>query len=345
MKKPYIIAEIGVNFYDTASVENITPMSAAKKYIDEAKRVGIEAVKFQSYKADTIVSQKSPAYWDLKKEPTRTQYELFAKHDKFSEKEYWELYQYCKMKQIEFLSTPFDYPSVDYLNEMVSSYKISSSDITNLPFLKYIAKKGKPILLSTGASFLSEIEEAVRVILQSGCQELSLLHCVLSYPCKDEDANLFKIKSLKSSFPELRIGYSDHTLPDENMTILTTAYLYGAEVIEKHFTLDKTLNGNDHYHAGDPTDFQKAIKNFELISKISGDGKIDVLPCENIPRREARRSLVLTRNIEAGEKIGEKDLMAKRPGTGIAPKYSDIVIGRAAKMPLTADTVLMWEMI
>lgn len=345
MKKPYLIAEIGVNFYDTAKAENITPLDAAKKYIDAAKEAGINAVKFQSYKANTIVSKNSPAYWDLEKEATPTQFDLFKKHDAFNKEDYRVLSEYCRKQKIAFMSTPFDYESADYLDDMMDVYKISSSDITNIPFLTYIAKKGKPIYLSTGASYLSEIEEAVRTILDQGCNELCLLHCVLSYPCKNEDANLEKIKTLKRCFPQLKIGYSDHTLPDETMTILTTAYLYGAEIIEKHFTLDKTLIGNDHYHAGDSKDFKKAIDNFDLICRISGGRELTVHPCEKVPRREARRSLVLTRNMKKGDIITESDIAAKRPGTGIEPKYKDVLVGRKLQKDLEEDTVLHWDMI
>lgn len=345
MKKPYLIAEIGVNFYDTARVENITPMEAAKKYVLEAKKAGIDAVKFQSYKAGTIVSKNSPAYWDITKEPTPTQYGLFQKHDKFNEEDYREIANYSKEIGIDFMSTPFDMASADYLDDMMDIYKISSSDLTNLPFIRHIAKKGKPIYLSVGASYISEIEEALRVMQEENCPEICLLHCVLSYPTKNSDANLNFIKTLKRTFPNVKIGYSDHTLPDDTMTILTTAYLYGAEVIEKHFTLDKTLPGNDHYHAGDPEDFKKAIANFERIIEISGSDEKTVLECERIPRREARRSLVLTRSMKKGEILTEKDIMAKRPGTGISPKYTEIVIGREVKQDLDEDTVLTWEMV
>lgn len=345
MKKPFLIAEIGVNFYDTARVENITPMEAAKKYVREAKNAGIDAVKFQSYKANTIVSKNSPAYWDLTKESTPTQYGLFEKHDKFNREDYQEIANYCKEIGIEFMSTPFDMDSADYLDDMMNIYKISSSDLSNTPFIRHIAKKGKPIYLSVGASYISEIEEAVRIMEEEGCPEICLLHCVLSYPTKNSDANLNVIKTLKRIFPHVKIGYSDHTLPDDTMTILTTAYLYGAEVIEKHFTLDKSLPGNDHYHAGDPEDFKKAISNFERIIEISGSDKKTVLECELVPRREARRSLVLTRDMKKGEVITETDVMAKRPGTGISPKYVDIVIGRAVRQDLKEDTVLTWKMV
>ena len=345
MKKPYLIAELGVNFYDTAELEKITPLEAAIKYIDKAKAAGIDAVKFQSYKAQTIVSKNSPAYWDLTQEPTKTQYDLFMKYDGFNRQDYETLCSYCRKTGIDFMSTPFDYDSADYLEDMVDIYKISSSDLSNIPFIRYIAGKGKPIYLSVGASYISEVEEAVRVIKDAGCPDICLLHCVLSYPCKNEDANLNIIKTLKRIFPELKIGYSDHTLPDETMTILTTAYLFGAEVIEKHFTLDKTMSGNDHYHAGDPGDFKKAVKNFILINEICGQEEKTVLPCEQVPRNEARRSLVLKRDMKKGEILNMKDLIPKRPGTGISPKYIDIIIGRHIKEDLSEDTVLTWNMV
>jgi len=345
MKKPYLIAEIGVNFYDTAKTEMISPLEAAKKYIAEAKKAGADAAKFQSYKADTIASENSPAYWDLSKEPTATQHALFQKFDGFGQRDFEELASYTLSIGIDFLSTPFDYASADYLFDLMKYYKISSSDLSNLPFIQHIARKGKPIILSVGASYISEIDEAVRCALDAGCPEISLLHCVLSYPCRYEDANLAQIKSLKRIFPELKIGYSDHTLPDETMTVLTAAYLFGAEFIEKHFTLNKSLQGNDHYHAGDPDDFRRAVSNFELISLLEGSEDKTILECEIIPRQEARRSIVLTRDIKAGETIRSEDIMAKRPGTGISPKFSDVVAGRKANRDLKEDTVLTWEMI
>lgn len=345
MRKPYVIAEIGVNYYDTAQKENITPLEAAKKYVKAAAEAGVDAVKFQTYKAETIASKNSPAYWDLVEEPTKTQYELFTKFDSFGKEEYYELFQFSRKVGVEFMSTPFDYESADYLEDMLNIYKISSSDITNLPFIHHIALKGKPIYLSVGASYLSEIEEAVRTIQDAGNNDICLLHCVLSYPCKNVDANLNKIRTLKKVFPELKIGYSDHTLPNESMAVLSAAYLLGAEVIEKHFTLDKTLQGNDHYHAGDPMDFKKAIANFQIIADACGDDRITVLKCEEVPRKEARRSLVLKNSMLQGQVIKESDLIAKRPGNGISPKYQNMVIGRSVKRDLEADTILSWDLL
>ena len=340
MNKPYLIAEMGVNFYDTAKSLNIEPIEAAKLYIDKAAEAGVDCAKFQSYKANTIVSKNSPAYWDTTKEPTKTQYELFLKHDSFGEKEYRELCDYTHEKGLDFTSTPFD-----YLEDMVDFYKISSSDLSNIPFIRYIGSKGKPVYISVGAAYLSEVDEAIRNLKEVGCKEIVIFHCVLSYPTDPKDANLRVIETLKKNFPDVKVGFSDHVAPDEGMITLATAYLLGAEVIEKHFTLDKTLPGNDHYHAGDPEDFRKAIANFKLIDSILGSAEKTVLDCELVPRREARRSLVLTRDMKKGELISERDVMAKRPGTGISPQYTEIVVGRKILQDLPEDTVLTWDMI
>lgn len=345
MSKPYLIAEMGVNFYDTAKVMGITPLEAAKLYIDKAAEAGIDCAKFQSYKASTIVSKNSPAYWDTSKEATKTQYELFLKYDAFGEAEYRELCTYTHKKGMDFTSTPFDYASADYLKDMVDFYKISSSDLSNIPFIRYIGSKGKPVYMSVGGSYLSEVDKAVRTLKDCGCMDIVLLHCVLSYPTDHKDANLRVIETLKKTFPDVRIGFSDHVVPDDTMITLATAYLLGAEVIEKHFTLDKTLPGNDHYHAGDPDDFKKAIANFNWINAVLGSPEKTVLDCELVPRREARRSLVLTRDMKAGEIIGAEDIMSKRPGTGISPEYIDIVVGRKIVKDLEEDTVLTWEMV
>ena len=343
--KLYLIAEMGVNFYDTAKQLNITPLEAAKLYIDKAAEADIDCAKFQSYKANTIVSKNSPAYWDTTKEATKTQYELFQKFDGFGEAEYKELCDYTHSKGMDFTSTPFDYVSADYLYDMVDFYKISSSDLSNIPFIKHIAAKGKPMVVSVGAAYLSEVDEAIRAMKEVGNNDISILHCVLSYPTDPKNANLKIIETLKKVFPDVKVGFSDHVAPDPTMMTLATAYILGSEIIEKHFTLDKTLTGNDHYHSGDPEDFKKARANFDMIDTILGNPEKTVLDCELVPRREARRSLVLTRSMKAGEKITEKDIMPKRPGTGISPKYTDIVLGRAVKQDLEEDTILTWDMV
>lgn len=342
--KPYLIAEIGVNFYDTARIMNISLLDAAKLYIDKAAEAGVNCAKFQSYKAETIVSKNSPVYWEVE-DGYNTQYALFKATDHFNQDDYRALCDYAHMKGMDFTSTPFDYESVDYLDEFVDFYKISSSDVSNIPFVEYIGSKGKPVCISAGASYLSEIDDAIRALKRVGCNDITVFHCMLAYPTDFEDANLEVIRTLKRIYPELRIGYSDHTFADDTMTVLTTAYLLGADVIEKHFTLDKTLKGNDHEHAAEPADFKKAVENFKLIETILGSGEKTVFPCEEVSRKYARRSLVLVRDMKKGETIRKEDFAAKRPGTGIQPTFAQNIIGRTLNVDCPEDTILEWFML
>jgi len=342
---PFIIAEIGVNYYDIAKKLNISVLEAAKLMIKESKEAGADAAKFQSYKAEKIASKQSPAYWDQTEESTSSQYELFKKFDKFGKDEYEELASYCTSIGIKFMSTPFDFESADYLNDFMDIYKISSSDLTNLPFIKHMAQKQKPIFLSTGAATIGEIESAVNCILETGNRDIAIMHCVLDYPTANENANLNMIKHLQEIFPGYLLGYSDHTKPDESMLILTTAYEYGAIIIEKHFTLDKNLKGNDHYHAMDTEDLRKFNRNIELLRVIKGEYCKRPLECEQSARKQARRSIVLTRDVKQGEKISKDLITFKRPGTGISPSDLEKVIGRKVASDLVEDTILTWEYI
>ncbi|GAB6888910.1 N-acetylneuraminate synthase family protein [Desulfothermus okinawensis JCM 13304] len=330
--RPYIIAEAGVNHEGS--------MELAKRLCEEALEGGANAIKFQTYKAETIASKNSPAYWDTTKEPTSSQYELFKKYDKFWKREMEELKKYCDKIGIEFLSTPFDRESATFLNDLVDVFKISSSDITNKPFIEYICKFKKPIILSTGASHLYEIQEAVSWIEKYG-NPLALLHCVLNYPTLDENANLGMIVGLKRAFPDKIIGYSDHTLP-KDMKVLEIAILLGAKIIEKHFTHDKTLPGNDHYHAMDKEDLTKFIKNLERIFTILGEFEVKALKNEEVARKNARRSIVAKRFIPKGKIIEYEDLTFKRPGYGISPKFIESVIGKKALNDINEDEVVKW---
>ncbi|MHC1732887.1 MAG: N-acetylneuraminate synthase family protein [Bacteroidales bacterium] len=338
-----LIAEIGVNYYDIAKKLGISNMDAAKLMVKEAKEAGVHAVKFQTYKAETLAAKESPSYWDTNEEATTSQFELFKKFDSFSYKEYKELSQYCNVLGIEFLSTAFDIESADYLYELMNAYKISSSDLNNLPFVEYQAKKGKPILLSVGASNKEEIDKTIQIIRKHNNLPIVLLHCVLEYPTPYGHANLNKIVSLKNKYPDLIIGYSDHTKPDADSDVVKTAYNIGAVVVEKHFTLDKNLPGNDHYHAMAPEDVKKIIKGIEFIDLIRGSYEIKCLDTELAARNNARRSLVTACDIKKGEKITEDKLTFKRPGAGISPADIDKVIGREILLDLDEDTILYWE--
>jgi sialic acid synthase SpsE len=334
IKRPYIIAEAGVNHEGS--------MDTAKRLVREAKEGGADAIKFQTYRANTIASKDSPAYWDTTKEPTTSQYELFQKHDKFWKDEFVELKKYCDEVGIEFLSTPFDIESANFLNELMPIFKISSSDLTNKPFIQYIAEFKKPIILSTGASSLSEIHEAVQWIEEIGTP-YALLHCVLNYPTPDENANLGMISGLKRSFPDVMVGYSDHTLP-KDMTTLEVATMLGSVILEKHFTHDKTLQGNDHYHAMDMEDLKVFRKNLEDRLQLLGSFRVEALEDEAPARANARRSLVANRDIQKGKTISNEDLTFKRPAHGVSPKFIDEVAGKVALEDIAEDTVLQWRM-
>jgi sialic acid synthase SpsE len=219
-KLPYVIAEIGVNHEGD--------LGLARTLIELAKEGGADAAKFQSYKASRIASRHSPAYWDTSKEPTRSQFELFSKYDRFGAAEYAALAEHCHKVGIDFLSTPFDADAVDFLEPLVPFYKVASADINNVPLLRQIAAKGKPVVLSTGASTLAEIDTAVEELARAGCGNPVLMHCVLNYPTNNSDAHLNMIAGLRRAYPQLLVGYSDHTLPDERMLILTAAWLKGA---------------------------------------------------------------------------------------------------------------------
>lgn len=341
---PFIIAEIGVNYYDIAEKEKITLLQAAKRMISKAQEGGADAVKFQSYKAETLAVRFSPSYWDTTKEIVKNQYDLFKKYDKFGEKEYNELNDFSKKTGIVFLSTPFDFESADYLNKLVNVFKISSSDITNLPFIKYIAKKGKPIFLSTGASTNEEIAEAVKAIENEKNKRIVLLHCVLNYPTSYENANLIRIKYLQKAYPKYLIGYSDHTVPDKNMKVLMSAIIMGACVIEKHFTLDKAIPGNDHYHAMDTSDLKTLSENIKFYKKILGNSD-SYLAAESDSRKYARRSIVAKAKIPKGAVITPELIACKRPGTGISPKEYDQVIGKKAREDIFEDEIIQWDKI
>ncbi len=339
-----LIAEVGVNYYDIAKEKGITPLEAAKLMVKEAKEAGVHAVKFQTYKAGTLAAKASPSYWDTTEEPTTSQYELFQKFDSFNREDYKVLSDYANEIGIEFFSTAFDFASADYLDDMMEVYKISSSDLSNLPFIEYQAKKNKPILLSVGASNLDEIEMAIDTIRSVNDKEIVLMHCVLEYPTPLSDTNLLKILSLKRQFPELVIGYSDHTKPTENCDVIKTAYNLGALCIEKHFTLDKTLKGNDHYHAMDPEDAKRILASIEEMDLIRGCGEIKCLDTELIARQNARRSIVSATDIPKGSVITEEMLTYKRPGTGISPVKMHELLGRVTLVDIAEDTILQEQM-
>ncbi|MDR7246590.1 N-acetylneuraminate synthase family protein [Priestia megaterium] len=332
----YLIAEAGVNHGGNIEI--------AKKMIQKAAKAGADAIKFQTYKAEKLAAKNSPAYWDKTKEKAGSQYELFKKFDMFEKSDYELLERYCKQHNIDFLSTPFDHESAEFLNELMPAYKIASADLTNHPFLKQIANYHKPIILSTGASTIGEIDEAIRVIESEGNSQIALLHCVLSYPTDNKDAHLNMISHLRQVYPHYVTGYSDHTIPDQSLMALNTSVFLGARIIEKHFTLDKSLEGNDHYHAMDENDIRAFKNNVNIYFNILGEKFKRPLEVERLAVKFARRSLVATQSIKKGTTITEEMLTWKRPGTGIPPKDINLVIGRKTNIDINEDEILTWEM-
>ena len=333
--EPYIIAEIGVNHEGS--------LECAKRLIELAAEGGADAAKFQSYKAGTLAAKASPSYWDLSKESTTSQYELFKRYDSFGIEEYLALKRHCDALNIDFISTPFDDDSLRYLEELVSFYKIASADLTNTPFLRKVAATGKPVVLSTGASNLDEVERALQTLKDAGCSEVALLHCVLNYPTPIENAHLSMIDDLRQRYPEHIIGYSDHTPPDAEMWALTIAYAKGARIIEKHFTHDKSLPGNDHYHAMDADDLKIFKQQVKCITPFLGSSKKSSIPSEEISRQNARRSIVTKVEISRGTPLTEENITYKRPGTGVSPADWDAVIGKVAAVDLKEDHIVQWS--
>ena len=336
---PYLIAEIGVNHENN--------LILAEKIIKQANIGGADAVKFQTYKAETIAAKKSPYYWDLKKVNIKSQYTLFKKYEKFTENDYIKLKKICDHYNIEFLSTPFDTNSALFLNKIVKFFKIASADLTNLMLIDCVCKLKKPILLSTGASNFKEISFVENYIKRNFSKiDIALMHCILSYPTKFKDAHLEMIPFLKRIFNKRIIGYSDHTMPDESGIVLLSAYQKGAKIIEKHFTLDK-LKGkknNDHFHSMDYNDFIKLRKNILILNSISGTMKNrDVLITEKKSRLNARRSLYALGLIQSNQKLSYKNIIAKRPGGGISPLHYKKIIGKKLKKKVKDEHQFSWK--
>lgn len=345
LQQPYLIAEIGVNHFDIAEKRDILPLTAAKDMVSEAAAAGADAVKFQSYSAERLASKNSPAYWDTEEESIESQHDLFSQYDDFSADEFIKIAEWTTEKHdIDFLSTPFDFHAVDYLEELVPAYKVASADITNHPLLRQIAQKEKPIILSTGASTIGEIDEAISIIEEeSRNPEICLLHCILQYPTDPENANLEMISHLNEIYPEYMVGYSDHVPPDDGMITLLNSMVKGAKIIEKHFTLDKSIEGNDHYHAMGPDDIRTFRENTNIMTLTTGQRKKEPISAETDSREYARRSLVAAADIEQGDKITREKVAIKRPGTGIAPTMIDLIIGRKARKQIAEDDILTWE--
>ncbi|MBM3778445.1 MAG: acetylneuraminic acid synthetase [Acidimicrobiia bacterium] len=312
--------------------------------IEHAREGGADAVKFQSYKAQKLAAADSPAYWDTSKEPTTNQRELFAKYDAFGPDDYRRLAGRCAEAGIDFASTPFDAAAVAYLDPLVPFFKVASADVTNVPLLRTVGRTGKPVVLSTGAATVGEVRRAVALLCDAGAPDVVLLHCVLNYPTPPDLAHLRMIEGLRREFPDRLVGYSDHTVPDAAMTAPIVAAALGAVVIEKHFTHDKALPGNDHYHAMDVDDLRRLTTQLDVVCALLGEEAAKApLPSETPARAHARRSIVTARAVAAGAPLTIANLTTKRPASGIPAERWDEVIGRSASRALEDDHVLAWS--
>lgn len=331
--KYFIIAEIGVNHENN--------LDLAKRLIELAKEGGAHSAKFQAYKAGKLASRFSPAYWDLSKEPTKSQFDLFSKHDSFGIEHYHALAQHCRNVGIEFSCTAFDAEFVDAIDPLVRFHKVASADITAKPLLEKVASKHKPTVLSTGAASFDEVRDAIKVLETHGSGPITLLHCNLNYPTPDAAAMLSRIGSLRQTFPGYEIGYSDHTVPGSMCLPVVLAHALGATVIEKHFTHDKTLPGNDHYHAADVVDLRKLCRDLDQVGELLGTFDEDAfLSQQKQARQFARRSIVAAAPIAAGEGFSAEKLIVKRPGTGISPIRWEEVLSKRAARNIAEDEIL-----
>lgn len=322
MKKVLIIAEAGVNHNGD--------LNLAKKLIEQAAKAGADVVKFQTFKAEDCVSIKAKkAKYQLENTAKdESQLEMIKKLE-LSREAHFELVKHCKKHNIAFLSTPFDLESVAFLQSLNLSYfKIPSGEITNLPYLKAVARCKKKVLLSTGMANLAEIEAALEILRKNGTRDITLLHCTTEYPAPFEEVNLNAIKTLKEAF-KLKVGYSDHT---KGIVAALGAVALGAVVIEKHFTLDKTMEGPDHKASLEPSELKELCEGIRTLEKALGNGikKASKSEAKNIII--ARKSLVAKCEIKKGDKFSEQNLTTKRPGSGIsAMRYEEYLGKRALK--------------
>ena len=331
----FIIAEAGVNHNGN--------MSTACRLIDAASDAGADAVKFQTFKTENLVTTSAQkAEYQKRSDPqSPTQFQML-KNLELKETEFKKLSIYAKKKGLIFLSTAFDDDSIDLLARLkVPAFKIPSGEITNVPYLRKIGLQKKPVILSTGMSTIEEIQEAVAVLNGQGCHEIVLLHCTTSYPAPTESVNLCALKTLRDVF-SLPVGYSDHT---EGMAIPIAAVALGACVVEKHLTLDRTLPGPDHKASIEPDEFKKMVRAIRDVERALGDGIKKMQPCEVSNRDVVRKSIVAAKEISQGSKISEKMLAVKRPGTGIEPKYVEKLVGKKARSGIKKDAVITWEML
>jgi sialic acid synthase SpsE/protoporphyrinogen oxidase len=330
---PYIIAEAGLNHNGDVDL--------AKKLIDEAIKIKCDSIKFQTFTAKSRISKetKSVKYAEEADGLQENIYEMFERLS-LNEKAHREIFSYAKKRGIEIFSTPFDEYSVNFLDKLgVNFYKVASVDLVNLPLIKRIGETGKPLILSTGMGTISLVEEAVECFKNTGNKNLILLHCLSSYPANEKEMNLNAIKTLKTNF-NIPVGLSDH-FPGLEMSYMSLAL--GANIIERHFTLNKTFEGPDHILSSEPEEFKQLMNIARNTNSILGDGQKKIQPSEYVVINSQRKSIYASKKIKKGEKFSHKNLCIKGPGGGILPKYLNLIIGKSAKNEILEDFPIEWK--
>ncbi len=330
----FLIAEAGVNHNGD--------LKLAKKLIEEATEAKADAIKFQTFITDNVVLKHTPKvnYQKTSNNNGESLYEMAKKYE-FGKEEFKILKDYCCTKGIIFLSTPYDEQSIDWLDELgVPAYKVSSGDLNNFHLLKLICRKKKPIFLSTGMATLEEVKETVNFLTSNEVKDLAIFHCTTNYPTPYNEINLNIIDTYKKEFSEFLIGFSDHSL---GIIASIGAAAKGVKLIEKHFTLDKNLEGPDHKASLDPEELKKWVINIRKIEKLMGSYEKIPMKSELIISKIARRSIVTMRELKKGDYIQLKDLTTKRPAVGIPPDYFYKIIGKRVKNTIPRDEIITWD--
>lgn len=330
----FLIAEAGVNHNGD--------LDTALRMIETARRAGVDAIKFQTFKTESLVTRSADKA-DYQKEATgagESQYDMLKKLE-LSFDDFRTIMKKCREAGIMFLSTAFDKESADFLDESgMEAFKIPSGDATNVPFLRHIAQKGKPMIVSTGMCSLAEVNVAVQCIKEAGNRQLVLLHCVSAYPAAPASVNLSAMRTLETAF-HVPAGYSDHTVGIE---ISVASAALGATVIEKHFTLDKHQSGPDHASSIEPDELERLVVSVRNVEQAIGDGHKRAASCELSTARAARKSLVAIRDLRKGDVLADNMIVVKRPGTGLSPAMLEHVTGLRLAVDVSRDTPLTADM-
>lgn len=330
----FLIAEAGVNHNGDINL--------AKKLIDIAVNAKVDAIKFQTYNSDSLIlkSTSKVDYQKAKTDSNESFYDMLKRYE-LSKENFIELKTYCEQKRLIFLSTPFDDKSVELLELLhVPAYKIGSGDMNNFPLLKLICSKQKPILLSTGMASLEEVKESVNFIIDNQVEEIVIFQCTTNYPAQYQEINLNVIETFKTEFPKFLIGFSDHSLGIEASI---GAAAKGVKVIEKHFTLDKNMEGPDHGASLDPNELKEWVNGIRNLEKALGNFKKLPSKIELDIAKKARKSIVSIRNLKKGDILTTNNISIKRPGFGISPKFYEEMIGKKVKKEIPIDSIIKWE--